>query len=198
MMMEREAFTFRVIDLKQYVYCPRILFFHTVLPQIRPLTYKMEAGIKAHLLEEDREKRRSLKSYGLVNGKRTFNIPLYAAELNLSGELDMLIETESELIPVDYKYSKKAGKHFKLQLMAYGRLLELKHPSKKPVNKGFLYLIPQRSATVVSFTKSLSRQLDQSISALQFITGQQKMPKPTKYKTRCVDCEFRHFCNDVG
>lgn len=53
----------------------------------------------------------------------------------------MLIETETERIPVDYKDSDKAGAHFRLQLMAYGRLLE-ETGGAKPVRRGFLYLIP--------------------------------------------------------
>ncbi|HRQ42251.1 MAG TPA: CRISPR-associated protein Cas4 [Chloroflexota bacterium] len=195
--METETFTIRVIDLKQYVYCPRILYYQTVLPGVRPLTYKMEAGIAAHLVEEEREKRRSLRSYGLTAGDCTFNVPLFSAELGLSGILDMLIETDKELIPVDYKQSKKVGKHTKLQLMAYGRLLELIHPSGKPVHRGFLYLIPQRKATGVSFTRPLRRQLEHTITALHHIIWQQQMPAPLSSVARCVDCEFRRFCNDV-
>jgi len=196
-MIDTAPFTFRVIDLKQYVYCPRILYYQTVLPGIRPLTYKMEAGIQAHVIAEGREKRRSLKSYGLTTGTRSFNVPLFSPELGLSGELDMLIETESELIPVDYKQSQKAGKHFKLQLLAYGRLLEQTHPSPKPVKRGFLYLIPSRQANEVRFTKPLRRQLDQALLALNNIAQTQRMPAPTKQHGRCVDCEFRRFCNDV-
>ncbi len=195
--MESEPFMFRVIDLKQYVYCPRILYFHTVLPAVRPLTYKMEAGINAHTQEEGREKRRSLKSYGLTTGERSFNVPLYDAESGLSGELDMLIETETELIPVDYKQSKKPGKHFKMQLAAYGRLLAQTHPSGKPVKRGFLYMIPLRQATAVSFTPTLHRQLDHALSQLQQIARCQQMPAPTSNPARCINCEFRRFCNDV-
>lgn len=192
-----DLFTCRVIDLKQYVYCPRILYYHTVLPAVRPLTYKMDAGIQAHGEAEDREKRRGLRSYGLDRGERTFNVLLFSAALGLSGELDMLIETERELIPVDYKQSKQMGAHFKLQLMAYGRLLELTHSSGKLVQRGFLYSIPERKATAVTFTKPLRRQLDQAMVALKQIVGQQLMPQPTKSVARCVDCEFRRFCNDV-
>ncbi len=192
-----ETFTIRVIDLKQYVYCPRILYYQVVLPAVRPLTYKMEAGITAHQVEEGREKRRSLRSYGLADGECTFNVPLFSAALGLSGILDMVIETETELIPVDYKQSRKIGKHVKLQLMAYGRLLELAHPTGKPVQRGFLYLIPERKATAVPFTPSLRRQLNQAITGLQQIIWQQQMPAPAKQPAQCVDCEFRRFCNDV-
>ncbi len=33
-----------VTDLKQYCYCPRILFYMRCLPGVRPLTVKMEEG----------------------------------------------------------------------------------------------------------------------------------------------------------
>ncbi len=197
-MNEVIPFSFRVIDLKQYVYCPRILYYHTVLPGVRPLTYKMTAGIAAHVQEEGKEKRRSLRSYGLSDGRRSFNVPLFSADLGLSGELDMLIETDSELIPVDYKQSKKVGMHFKLQLMGYGRLLEHTSSSAKVVKRGFLYLIPLRKAVEVRFTKPLRHQFEASLDELHHIAHQQKVPVPTKQRGRCTDCEFRRFCNDIG
>ena len=194
--MEQERFMLRVIDLKQYVYCPRILFYHTVLPEIRPLTYKMAAGIEAHKAAEAREKRRQLRTYGLQTGERAFNVPLLSEALGLFGVVDMVIETETELIPVDYKQAKKIGSHFKLQLMAYGRLLETLHPHKA-VNRGFLYLIPSRQAIEVRFTPHLRRQLQKTCKQMTAIVTTQQMPEATKQNGRCVDCEFRRFCNDV-
>lgn len=196
--MEEEPFTFRVIDLKQYVYCPRILYYHTVLTQVRPLTYKMAAGIAAHTETEQREKRRSLRTYGLQQGERQFNVPLYAPELHLSGELDMLIETATELIPVDFKQSKREGDHFRLQLLAYGRLLDVVYnPQQKAVQRGFLYLIPSRQALEVRFTPNLQRKFDKAMILLRVIAEKQEMPDPTRKHSRCIDCEFRRFCNDV-
>ena len=53
---------FRVTDLKQWVYCPRILYYHHCLPDVRPVTYKMKAGVEAGRAEEGREERRSLRT----------------------------------------------------------------------------------------------------------------------------------------
>lgn len=192
------SFCFRVIDLKQWCYCPRIAYYHLVLPRVRPTTYSMAAGIRQHEAAEDREKRRSLRSYGLATGERTFNVPLWSPGLGLSGELDMLIETDDERIPVDYKDSDKAGEHFKLQLMAYGRLVEetMTAPGK-PVRRGFLYLIPLRKAVEVPFTPRLRQTLAYALAELAAIAHRQFMPEPTPRRRRCVDCEFRRFCNDV-
>ena len=197
-MWEDDGFTFRVIDLKQYVYCPRILYYQTVLPQVRPLTYKMEAGIEAHQAVEGREKRRSLRTYGLTEGKRFFNVALYDPELSLSGEVDMVIETDAELIPVDYKNSRREGPHFRLQLAAYGRMLAQADPkSDLSVKRGFIYLIPKRQAIEIKFTPHRWRQLDTALKTMRVISQEQHVPSATDKRGRCVDCEFRRFCNDV-
>lgn len=195
--MQTEPFTFSVIDLKQYVYCPRVSYYQTILPTIRPLTYKMEAGAEAHIQAEGREKRRSLQTYGLQNGQRTFNVRLFSAELHLSGIIDMLIETDDELIPVDYKQTKKVEPNIKLQLMAYGRLLQTVYSVPKPVTRGFVYLLPTRQAIEVRLTKPLQNKLNQAITQLSQIVQQQKMPAATSHHGRCLDCEFRRFCNDT-
>jgi CRISPR-associated exonuclease Cas4 len=191
-------FTFRVIDLKQYVYCPRVFFYHTVLPAIRPITYKMEEGQRVHQEVGSKEKRRSLRPYGLQAGERHFNVPLYAPALNLSGEVDMVVDTGAEVIPVDYKNARREAPHYRLQLMAYGRLLELANPKEPPVvNRGFIYLIPMQRAVAVKFTPQLRRKLDEALLAMRAITEKQQMPAPARQVARCVDCEFRRFCNDV-
>jgi len=66
--------TFLVTDLKQFAYCPRVVYYSYCLPLIRPVTYKMEAGREAHLDEKGREERRSLRAYGLREGERSFNL----------------------------------------------------------------------------------------------------------------------------
>lgn len=196
---EEESFIFRVSDLKQYAYCPRVVYYQTVLPGVRPITYKMEHGIESHHDAEDRERRRSLRSYGLSAGERSFNVPLYSEELRLSGELDMLIITATERIPVDYKDTDKAGAHFKLQLAAYARLLEVTGgEDARPVRRGFLYLIPSRKAVEVSITAGLRGQLAAALADVTAIALRQRMPEATGQRRRCVDCEFRRFCNDVG
>ncbi|MCA9934227.1 MAG: CRISPR-associated protein Cas4 [Ardenticatenaceae bacterium] len=196
--MEDLPFTFQVTALKQYVYCPRILYYQTVLPQVRPVTYKMEAGIEAHLRSEGWEKRRSLRAYGLDEGERFFNVPLLNTGLMLSGEVDMVIQTAVELIPVDFKHAKRVGKHYKLQLMAYGRLLELADPKEeRQVKRGFLYLIPGKKAVEVRFTPALRRQLDKSLETMHDIAHNQRVPGPAASLAQCIDCEFRRFCNDL-
>jgi CRISPR-associated exonuclease Cas4 len=189
--------SFKVTDLKQWVYCPRVLYYHYCLPDVRPVTYKMEAGIEAGQAEEGREERRSLRAYGLSEGEREFNVPVTSARWGLRGEIDMVITVPrtGEVIPVDYKLSKIAGPHFQLQLAAYSLLLE--EARGCIVRHGFLYHIPLRRAERVTIGERLRRKLTIALGEMRAMVTTEKMPAPTPNLRKCVACEFRRFCNDV-
>lgn len=189
------AVPWRVTDLKQYVYCPRILFYHTCLPRVRPTTYKMEASIEAHVTERGRELRRTLRAYGLENGKRYADVGLVSERLGMRGEVDLVIETEEELIPVDYKLSTRMGAHFQLQLTAYAAMLE--DAWGMPVRRGFLYLIPLHTAKEVRVTARQRAGLDEALRVMNTMLLSERMPAPARQRSKCVACEFRRFCNDV-
>jgi len=193
---------FRVVDLKQYIYCPRLIYYLHCLPEVRPITYKMEAGLEAQDDEEVRAARRSLRAYGLSRGDIETNVHLESETLGLRGVVDLVISTDdnphrqTELIPVDYKLSdREMGLHFKLQLLAYGLLLQ--ENRKLPVQRGFLYAIPRRQATEVLFTAALRNRLTGALAEMQQIVSQEAMPDPPQQRNKCQVCEFRRFCNDV-
>ena len=190
---------FRVTDLKQWVYCPRILYYLTCLPDVRPITYKMEAGVEAGQEEEGRELRRSLRTYGLAEGRREFNVTVTSAHLGLRGTVDMVIWIEGKkdehLIPVDYKYSRLAGLHYRLQLAAYGMMLE--EMDGGIARRGFIYAIPLRRAEEVRLDRPLREKLLVALDAMHRMLATEKMPLATPQRNKCVACEFRRFCNDV-
>ncbi|MCZ2126140.1 MAG: CRISPR-associated protein Cas4 [Anaerolineales bacterium] len=189
---------FRVSDLKQWVYCPRVLYYQVCLPKVRPVTYKMIAGKEAGMAEEGREQRRSLKSYGLKEeGRREFEVPLLSSTLGLSGKPDMVIwlDATREVIPVDYKLSNIAGEHFKLQIIAYGIMLE--EASGYTAKRGFFYSIPKRKAEEVKIDKRGREKLQHALTEMHRVLRYERMPEPTPNRNKCLACEFRRFCNDV-
>ena len=191
--------SFRVTDLKQYHYCPRIVYYAYCLPRVRPVTHKMQAGIEAQEAEEGRERRRSLRAYGLKRGERHFDLWLESPRLGLLGRLDMAIEVtgaEGEMVPVEYKNStRKPGRHLIMQLTAYGEMLVERF--QLPVRRGFFYFIPRREAQEVRFTPKRRAELEKTIAAMQEMVEREAMPPPPKSRRPCVTCEFRRFCNDV-
>ncbi len=129
-----------VSDVKQFFYCPRVVFYTYSLNTKRPTTYKMKEGNLEHYAIAEKEERRSLKAYGLAEGERQFNISLNSAKLALTGKLDMVILTNHEVIPVDFKNTAgNVGLNHKYQLTGYALLIE--DLWKKPVRRAFIYLI---------------------------------------------------------
>jgi len=193
---------FTVTDLKQYTYCPRIVYYHHCLPAVRPVTYKMEAGAEAGATEEMRELRRSLRPYGLRRGERHLDVFLTSERWGLRGRADLVIDTDDnpsglrELIPVDFKLSPgRMGANLRLQLLAYGVILE--ETWGVPSRRGFVYFIPRRRAVEVPFTPELRARFEASLAVMRDIVEQERMPPPTRSRARCEACEFRRFCNDV-
>lgn len=199
---EQDPFLLEVTDLKQWSYCPRVVFYRYCLPRLRPITGKMEEGILRHTEEREREERRLLRSYGLTEGERFFDVPMRSPALGLSGQLDLLIITPGKEAPgaegivVEYKLSdRKPGPHVKLQLAAYGLLVETLW--NIPVHRGFLYLLPLRRAEPITFTRRLKNRVHGTVSAIRATIEREELPPPPDRQAICVSCEFRHFCHDV-
>ena len=196
------AWLLEVTDLKQWASCPRIVFYRYCLPRIRPMTFLMEEGIRRQREEDEREERRSLRTYGLEVGERFPHLALSSPTLGLTGRIDLAIATPSrtapgaEAIVVDYKHSeRRAGPHFKLQLAAYALLLE--EAWGLPVRRAFLYSIPLRKAEMVSITARLRQKVSETSALIRQMLDREVLPGPPASQARCLTCEFRRFCNDV-
>lgn len=197
-MSERIIFT--VTDLKQYTYCPRIVFYTYCLPLIRPTTFKMESGIAAHDGAAKKARRRTLSAYGLDEGKRHFDVWVSSETLGLRGRVDLVIEVEAqngpELIPVEYKQTRrKAGRHICQQLAAYGIMVE--ESWQGDVRRGFVYSLLTRQAEEIALTKRLRGEVAEAVETMREMVIREMMPEPPRSRRRCVNCEFRRFCNDV-
>lgn len=193
-----EATLFTVTDLKQYTYCPRVLYYQACLPDVRPTTYKMQAGAEAGEEEQKRAARRTLSAYHVLEGKRHYDVPVISYRLSLSGKVDEVVEArapEREIVPVDYKLAKIAGQHFKVQLTAYAEMLS--ETWGYPVKRGYLLLIPLRRFEEVTITDRLRGALQAALEAMWRITQREATPPPADNRRKCAACEFRRFCNDV-
>ena len=185
-----------VSDVKQYVYCPRIVYFTACRQLRRPVTYKMVEGQLEHEDVETKEHRRSLRAYGIENGERHFATRLRSERLGLSGVLDMIIVTPTEAIPVEFKNtSALPGLNHKYQLTAYALLVEERW--SKPIRRGFVYLIPVKRAIEIEITPSMRSFVLHVLDDIRAMVLSERMPEPTRQVGRCVDCEFKNYCGDV-
>lgn len=192
------VWTLTVTDLKQYIYCPRVLYFERCLPGVRPITEKMAEGKRAQEDEQGREARRQLRTYGFTSGQRHFDVALYSSSLGISAVIDLVIlrpDGQNIVVPVDYKLSELAAEHFRLQLACYGLLVE--EEMELPAPYGFIYLMPERRAQKVLITARDRERIRAALGEMREIVEAERMPAMTTRPARCVNCEFRRFCNDV-
>ena len=187
---------FRVTDLKQFAYCPRIPFYQHVMGFHGKPTFKMQEGKAAQAAIESLEKRRRFREYGLSEGKRHFGISLYSSKLGIAGKLDLLIETSEACYPVDFKYTTgRPHRNHLCQLAGYS-LLVSEHFSK-PVPTGFIFIIADDVTFRFPMTETLLAEARSALIAMQDMIQHESFPEPTPVRARCTDWEYRNFCADV-
>lgn len=186
-----------VTDLKQWAYCPRVVFYTYCMPRLRPLTFKMEAAQESHEEEKDRERRRTGQLYGLPQADRFENVQFESETMGLSARIDLVLRQGERAWPVDYKLSEqvKVAEHFKLQLMAYALLVE--EAWGVHCASGFLYALGSRRVEEVTFTPRLRAKVRATVQEGRAAVAAERTPEPTPQRSKCVNCEFRRFCNDV-
>lgn len=181
--------------LKQYAYCPRVVYYESCTPGVRPRTYKMEAGTDAHDRERSRAARRTLTAYQVPEGERRFDVRVISSKLSLSGIIDEVVYTPHEAIIVDYKMADWAGDNHLIQLGAYGLLVE--EAFGLPVKRGFVYLMKVKRFESVPIDAHLRNSVLETLQAIQHIRYTEYMPPPVEQRNKCESCEFRRFCNDI-
>ncbi len=186
----------KVSDLKQFHYCPRVVYYQYVLPVEHKVTYKMERGKVAQEEIERLESRRKLVRYGLKEGRRRFNVWISSRRWGLAGKLDMLIETDSGVFPVDFKFTRgRPYKNHVYQLAGYALILEDVYG--KPVNSGFVYLILQQDAVPYDIGAELKEECVRTLQEIRGMVERERFPDAPSQRAKCADCEYQNYCRDI-
>ena len=185
-----------VTDLKQWAYCPRVVYYHRVLPGAGQATWKMREGLSAQEMIERLEMRRGLREYGWEDARRRFGIWLTDAGVGVSGKLDVLLERGGEGAVVDFKLtSGEPGRNHRVQLVGYSLLAEAAFGL--PAQRAFLYRIPDNRIFAEPVTEELRQAVKTAVVDIRKTGDSQLCPEPTEVRGRCVECEFANYCADV-
>ncbi len=182
-----------VTDVKQYMYCPRILYFLHTQPVVYTPPPKVEEGEIVH----DELRRRLLRRWprSLPQGEVLLDVPLADPERRLRGRVDALVRRpDGSLVVVDFKNARTVRPGWKVQLALYGLLAEAQFAVR--VKEGYVFLVPRRKAQRIPLSPVLRRKALAALEAVRAIVFERRFPRGTQQKGRCVACEFRHFCND--
>ena len=185
-----------VTDLKQWAYCPRVVYYHRVLPGAAEPTWKMREALSAQEMIERLEMRRGLREYGWEAANRRFGLWLTSGSVGLSGKLDLLLEREGEGAIVDFKLtSGEMGDNHWMQLSGYAMLVEACCGLR--AETAFLYRIPDDRVFAFSVTAVWKQRVTVAITAIQELERTAWCPDSTPLRARCGECEYVNYCADI-
>jgi CRISPR-associated exonuclease Cas4 len=186
----------RASDLRQYLYCPRVVYFSHVVPVSRVETFKMHAGRDAEREHSRLERRRTLVRYGLDVGERAYSVPVTCAALGVTGIVDEVIYAPHGPVPVEVKFTE-GGVAFghRVQLAAYAMALE--ESSGRPVHRAFVHLVPRARVEAVTIDEKLRAATRDVVRRIRELIAGALFPPPADRPAKCDGCELRCFCGDV-
>ncbi len=185
-----------VTELRQWTYCPRVVYFHLVMPGAGVSTYKMQEGLRAQEMIESLEMRRTLREYGLDGAVREFGVAVADEELGLTGRVDLLLRGEGVAGVVDFKLtSGELSENHRMQLAGYAELVEAALGLKVGVT--FMFRIPDNRVFTVAVTEKMRAQVREIVGAVRQMKAREEMPEATAVRGRCVECEYANYCGDV-
>jgi CRISPR-associated exonuclease Cas4 len=193
---DRDPNDIRATDLRQYLYCPRVVYYSYVVPVPRVETFSMREGRAAELEHARLERRRTLGRYGLIEGERRYAVSLRCRALGITGIVDEVIDSPSGPVPVDVKFTE-GGVAFghQVQLAVYAMALE--EESGRTVPRGFIHLVPGSRVVAIPVDDNLRAATRDIARRVRDIVSTDAFPAPADRIAKCDGCELRFFCNDV-
>ncbi len=179
----------------EYLYCPRYTYFEYVLriPQNETKYHKVMRGRDLHLQRSRQNLGYLRKRIGTVDKK----MDQYLTNDLLRGEVDeVLWLKDGSMAPLDYKFAQYKDRVFdtyRTQLYCYAWLIE--ENFGRQANRGFLVYTRSKNRLVeIEINATHVAKVKQASSEVQEILVENKYPKATKYKRRCVNCTYRNVC----
>jgi CRISPR-associated exonuclease Cas4 len=179
----------------EYLFCPRFTYFEHVLkiPQYEEKNYKVMRGRHLHDEKLERNKGYMRKRLGVVSRLDD----QYLTNNLLRGRVDeVLTLKDGTMAPLDYKFAvfeDKIYRTYQTQLYCYAWLIE--DTFGVEVRCGFLvYTRSQNRVVEVPIGLEHQRLVRQASESIAQIIQQNKYPKATPDKQKCVTCTYRNIC----
>lgn len=205
--------TVAVSELRQWLYCPRVVWYGRQFGALRPTTAMMKVGIDEEAERRQREVRRTFAGYGLPAVARRSRLPVWSESLGLRGMVDTLLEltpvtleaacevpsldgSQQSFVPVEFKTTMRRDQRYNLtQLTAYALCIE--EMTRTPVTFAFLVLLPSEKVARREILPGDRRRIAALVEDVRDGLAATALPEATAHRGRCLACEFRRFCNDV-
>ncbi len=181
------AVVFTAEELRQFTYCPRVIYYRRVLHLKPPPTAKMEHGSKIH--------GRKPKA---GRGEKYTSLYLASERLGLAAKLDVMEYEDGKLAPVEVKTGRqpklKENSHV-LQAVAQAMLME--EAFSKPIEEAYIVYKATGRRVKVKVTAEVKRRVLETLAEMRRMLREELIPDPPAERAKCRDCEYRKLCSDV-
>ncbi len=179
-----------VSEIRQYLYCPRIVYWRRVLRL---------GGVETPLMRRGREGqaralRDALQLVPLRGCKVERDLILFSERLGLWGRLDGLLICGDRAYPLEVKFASPARSH-KVQLAAYGMLVEERIGRR--VDQGYLYYPGGEGLIEVEGLRRMRGEVLRIVGELSRIVEEEILPPPTANRAKCRVCEHYSACKGL-
>lgn len=181
--------------LRQWCFCPRIIWYTQVLHLEVAYPPWVEQGGSYHQAQELLSRRRAMHYYGLDNVIRHESPMLKSEFIGVYGRPDLMLESTDEVCPVEFKSRMVHPTRGQiLQLIAYGLLAEEAYG--KPCHRAFFAAGKRIRIRMIQIDDGLRTKTKQAIQAIQKICNETLIPDSPADHARCCQCEYLNHCND--
>jgi len=178
--------------IKNYAYCPKIIYFENILHLHERKTESMEYGKEVHdeaIIASLIPKFKALKVFKEVY--------LKSAELKFVAKVDYIILTKfNEYIPVEVKWlSHELGKikfNHKIQLISISILIDKCYHTV--VKRGVFYYIQERKMYMLPILETDKIRVMKMIGKVWEIIESEKDPNVEQPLAKCKSCGYKIHC----
>lgn len=184
--------TIHAEEVRQYLYCKRILFFRRVMNINGVESRLMHKGTEYH------EQRQGYQ-YKRIGDLHTFRDRyFFHKELNFGGKIDLLRELRDEIIAVEFKRffhnQKEPFLGHIMQTMIGG--LAAQYVMNKPLTEIEIQYY-RGSRSLIKVTEQMKERAFGIIEEMKSMITSQILPPPTSHRRKCQNCEFDKVCRQV-
>ncbi len=182
--------------IRQYLFCPRIVYFN-LLSNIKPVfPNHVEAGSRFHIKQDYLFSMRTFNKLKINYNVKLNNEYMEDESLFLNGIVDTAFICDNEVIPVEYKdiNNNNIPYSHKMQLTAYGMLLSKKY--HKPLKRGIVIYSNNMKHKEIIITEKDKTNLLEIIIKIQSMVEKAVFPESSAGEKQCLQCEYLNYCDD--